>query len=299
METRELKYLRTVSIAIFAILLSSFTAMTQGFEARSYLGVSYYQGDLSPLPINMSFSRGHLTAGFSTGYKVSKLFSVHTKLLRGTLSGTDDDASNGGRKQRNLSFTTSFTEYGLITEFNLNTIFKKLDKYGIEFYYTTGVNFFKFNPKTRYNGQWVELQPLGTEGQYIQGVGQSKPYSLSQINIPFGLGAKFKLNPIYSIGIEIGPRWTFTDYIDDVSSEYVSFTELLTNGGPLVAALGNRTGEYFNTGPEMVETGKPRGDSSDNDWYLNTSIFFSYRLGSALPVIPKPTISIPVPIGIN
>ncbi len=87
-------------------------------------------------------------------------------------------------------------------------------------------------------------------------------------------------------------------YIDDVSSSYVSFDELLASGGPLAAALSNRTGEYFNTGPVIVETGTSRGDSSDNDWYLNTSIYFSYRLGSALPVVPSAPLPVPTQIGL-
>ncbi len=299
METGELKYLKTLMFTLCVIILGTLNVSSQGFEARSYVGVSYYQGDLSPLPTILSFSRGHLTAGVSTGYHVSKNFSIHTKFLRGTLSGTDADASTIGRRERNLSFNTSFTEYGFITEFSLNSIFKKLNKYGVNFYYTTGINIFKFNPRAQYNGQWVDLQPLGTEGQNIPGVGAVKPYSLSQVNIPFGIGAKFKLNPLYSVGIEIAPRLTFTDYIDDVSTNYVSFDELLANGGPLSAALSNRTGEYFNSGPLMVETGTLRGDSSDNDWYLNTSIYFSYRLGSALPVVPSTPLPLPAPVGVK
>lgn len=276
---------RTLIVCLLGLFVFN-TGSAQRFEVRSYLGVSYYQGDLSPLPIDLSFSKGHLSGGVSTGFHVSKLFSIHTKYIKGTLSGTDSDASTLDRRRRNLSFRTDFSEYGLITEFNLNALFKKLDRYGIEFYYSTGVNLFRFNPQTQINGQFVDLQPLGTEGQNIAGVGVNKKYSLTQFNIPFGIGTKFKIGDKYSLGIEIAPRWTFTDYIDDVSTEYVGYDVLLEEGGALVATLANRTGEYLNTAPVTTMTGQQRGDPTDNDWYLFTSVYFSYKIGAALPVLP-------------
>lgn len=277
--------LNVLFIAIFMMVASS-QSQAQRFEVRSYVGVSYYQGDLSPLPINLSFSKGHATVGVSSGFHVNKFFSIHTKLLKGKLSGTDADASDILRRKRNLSFETSLWEYGVSTEFNFNAIFKKLNKYGLEFYYTTGLNVFKFNPKTRYNGKWVDLQPLGTEGQNIEGVGASKRYGLTQLSFPFGFGTRFKLSERYSFGIEIAPRYTTTDYIDDVSGDYVSYDELLEGGGPLSASLSNRMGEFIGTGTVDVETGTVRGDGGDNDWYLFTGVYFSYKVGAVIPALP-------------
>lgn len=280
------KHLLNVLFMALFTLTALMQSNAQRFEVRSYVGVSYYQGDLSPLPINLSFSKGHATVGVSSGFHVNKFFSVHTKLLKGKLSGSDADASDILRRKRNLSFETSLWEYGVSTEFNFNAIFKKLNKYGLEFYYTTGFNMFKFNPKTRFNGKWVELQPLGTEGQTIDGVGASTPYSLTQFSIPFGFGTRFKLNDRYSFGIEIAPRYTTTDYIDDVSGNYVSYEELLSGVGPLSASLSNRMGEFLGTSPVDVETGTVRGDGGDNDWYLFTGVYFSYKVGVAIPVVP-------------
>lgn len=273
--------------------MSIFNAQAQKFEVRSYVGVAYYQGDLSPLPINMSFSKGHAMVGASSGYHFNKFLSIHTKLLRGKLSGSDQDASDINRRKRNLSFETSLVEYGLTTEFNFNALFKKLDRYGLEFYYTTGVNIFKFNPRTRFNGRWVDLQPLGTEGQTIEGVGALEPYKLTQFNIPFGFGTRFKFGDRCSFGIEISPRYTFTDYIDDVSGDYVSYDELLEGVGPLSATLSNRMGEFLGSGPSPVETGTTRGDDGDNDWYLFTGVYFSCKVGAAIPILPPKALFVP------
>jgi hypothetical protein len=285
---------RLKNIIVFKLLfvallcVSSLSSLdAQKFEVRSYLGVAYYQGDLSPLPINLSFSKGHAMVGVSSGYHFNKFLSVHTKFLRGKLSGNDLDASDINRRKRNLSFETSLVEYGVTTEFNFNAIFKKLDKYGLELYYTTGVNIFKFNPRTTFNDRLVDLQPLGTEGQNLPGVGADEPYKLTQFNLPFGFGTRFKVGDLYSFGIEISPRYTFTDYIDDVSGDYVSYDELIEGpNGALSATLANRMGEFLGTPPLDVETGTVRGDQGDNDWYLFTGVYFSYKIGAALPVLP-------------
>lgn len=64
--------------------------------------------------------------------------------------------------------------------------------------------------------KWVKLQPLHTEGQGQPG--RDKPYSLVTLAIPVGFGVRYKLNDNFNIGAEIGLRYTFTDYLDDVGS---------------------------------------------------------------------------------
>ena len=58
-------------------------------------------------------------------------------------------------------------------------------------------------------GEWVDLQPLGTEGQHSdQQEGDAnygtKPYKRLQIAIPGGIGARFRLNEVFDISAEIG-----------------------------------------------------------------------------------------------
>ena len=81
-------------------------------------------------------------------------------------------------------------------------------------------------------GQWVSLRELGTEGQFFPadvrdayrtayGKELPTPYSRLQIVIPVGIGARYKLTNNLDLALEIGYRHTFTDYLDDVSAEYV------------------------------------------------------------------------------
>ena len=70
--------------------------------------------------------------------------------------------------------------------------------------------------------------------------------------------------------------YRFTDYLDDVSGNYVDFQTLLAGNGELAAALGNRTGEYLGTEPVLGETGQ-RGDDKVADWYFLAGLSLSWN----------------------
>ena len=52
------------------------------------------------------------------------------------------------------------------------------------------------------DGEWVDLEPLGTEGQYSDFY-DVDTYSKFGIAIPFGLGVRYKLNQNFDIEFEI------------------------------------------------------------------------------------------------
>ena len=276
MKTRTIILIIMLSIGTLAIGIS------QEHEFRLYMGANYYQGDLSPTNNRFSFSPGRLGLAAMAGTKLSNAFRLNLKLMIGQIGGDDANADIDSRKIRNLSFDSPIYELGLNTEISFNYFLKGLDKYGINIYYTTGVNIFKFSPKATLQSssgkfELIDLQPLGTEGQGLPGYPDK--YSLIQVNIPFGIGFKFQLFDNIEMGFEFVPRSTFTDYLDDVSGTYVSYQELIDNNRPLAAQLANRTGEYLGTEPVMVETGTLRGDPSGNDWYLFTAGYISYNFG--------------------
>ncbi len=62
--------------------------------------------------------------------------------------------------------------------------------------------------------RWTKLQPLRTEGQGQPS--RDKPYSLVTVAVPVGIGARYMINELFNVGVEIGYRYTFTDYLDDV-----------------------------------------------------------------------------------
>jgi len=273
---------RNIILLLILTMCSFFQLQGQEYEFRFYIGANYYQGDLSPAKGKFSFSPGRLGLATMLGTKLNDVFRVNLKLMIGQIGGDDADAALDDRKVRNLSFDSPIYELGINTEISLNYFLKKLDKYGINIYYTTGINVFKFSPKTKWlspSGKFelIDLQPLGTEGQGLPGYDDK--YALTQINIPFGIGFKFQLFDNIELGFEFVPRVTFTDYLDDVSTDYVNYDELMAANRPVAALLANRTGEYLGTGPVKVDTGTPRGDPDGNDWYFFGATYFSYNFG--------------------
>jgi hypothetical protein len=259
-------------------------ASTQEYYLRLYGGITYYHGDLSPQASSISFSDGHAAYGLYAGTKLSGLLTLGTRFLKGHLSASDADSQNPDRRRRNLHFKTDIYELGLISEFSFNHLFKNLNRYGINLKLVTGVNVYHYNPKALFEGKWIALQPLMTEGEGLRQYLDQKPYHLTRINFPLGMSVEFNLAYNFSFGIEITPRITFNDYLDDVSTVYITYEDIKELKGELAANLANRTGELTGSSPTIVPTGTPRGDPTNNDWYVFTGIYFSYIIGATKPV---------------
>ena len=270
----------SVLVAMLCLVLCYVPVQGQMFHARLHTGTMYYQGDLAPRPLRISFGPGNLSWGVSTGYNVTPWASINTRFMIGRLAGDDSFAEDPGRKSRNLSFYSPLYEYGVYTDLNVNKLWKSLDKYKLRMYLHLGVSAFRFNPQAWYQGQYVELQPLGTEGQTIPGTGK-KPYSLTNWSRPMGLLIEFDVAKRWSLGLEAVPRKTWTDYLDDVSGTYVNYDEMVAAGNPLGAALSNRMGEYLGSDPVRVATGTARGKPDKNDWYTFFGFYVKVKLGKA------------------
>ncbi len=233
----------------------------------------------------------------SIGYRyyIGKHHALNLAGSLGWVSGDDALTQEKFRNNRNLHFRSIIVEAAL--KYELHFSFKKLGNlYGIgkrsarhknryrDMYLFLGVSGFYFNPKAQYQGEWVELQPLGTEGQGL--AGQPDKYDLYQPAIPMGLGMRFGLGRKYRIGLEIGYRKTFTDYIDDVSTDYYDNDELRQKRGNKAAYLADPSKgdiETYTTSNgytyDPTAEGMQRGDPSDKDTYIFTTITFSWKIG--------------------
>jgi hypothetical protein len=124
------------------------------------------------------------------------------------------------KRNRNLSFKSNITEVALLIDFRPLVLFDlEPKKWAPEPYLTLGIGWFSFNPQTQYNGRWVDLKPLHTEGQGFSEYPGVSNYKLSQVNIPLGIGLRYKLSPKFNIRLEYIHRKLFTDYLDDASRE--------------------------------------------------------------------------------
>jgi hypothetical protein len=209
------------------------------------------------------------------------------------VSGADRLTQEPFRKNRNLSFKSNIFELSVQAEFYITKEqqghrykiknAKGMKNYDYQAYMFVGIGAFYFNPKALYNNQWVALQPLATEGQGLPG--GPKKYSRINICIPYGIGAKYNLNKEYAIGIEIGIRKTFTDYIDDVSTVYYDNAAIKKANGQMAADLADPSlfdypAEYGGNGLTVKQNGvgQQRGDPKDKDAFMFINITGSYKV---------------------
>lgn len=303
------------------------------FAPYSYAGVSLnamnYFGDLAPtagaLSTDLSFTRPGL--GIFYGRKFHHSLSYRAAFNWGRIKGDDITADpnsevDAPRYYRNLSFRNDIKELSATLQIDL------LPNYGgpqsrmlINGYAFAGVAVFHHEPKglvpdleyqTDYNnpqapakaGEWVKLRELGTEGQNF---GEGKKYSPFQLAIPMGVGGEVFLTTNLSVGMELGVRKLFFDYIDDVSGSYADldkFSDPLArimsdrsleataawNGEARNVPLGHvnqyngfyRSG-YLGSGMSLDGNGNPtkRGNPNSKDVYFMTQIRVIYILDNS------------------
>jgi hypothetical protein len=159
----------------------------------------------------------------------------------------------------------------------------RLRPYGV-----IGIGAFKFNPQgslTDNNGKvtWHDLKPLHTEGQGFAEFPDRKEYSLTQINIPMGLGLKYMLSERINISFELLLRKSFTDYIDDVSTNYIDpnlFNKYLSTTDAVTARkISDKVFAIVNPNLSRNSPGIQRGNPNQNDSYFTTFVKFGIRLG--------------------
>jgi hypothetical protein len=257
-------------LLITLLALTPVFAFAQYLEGGLFVGASNYAGDLVDNKIGVEYNEAHLAGGVLLRYNINDWVAVRGSFTYGQISGSDANAASAGRQQRNLSFRSDIYEFAIIPEFNIMG-FNPYDRYYSPYVFI-GLGIFNFNPEAEFNGQWYDLQPLGTEGQGLSG--RPSQYNLTQLAIPMGVGFKYAIDEYWTVGFEISSRYTMTDYLDDVSTTYVDRDDLLQARGEIAANLGNRTGEYLGTEP--VNTPGANRGSVNSDWYTWTGFTITY-----------------------
>lgn len=265
--------IRSIFYFILVVLPVLLQAKNQSlWTFGGYLGASNMLSDLGGANANGTNGIKDIDVRASRPVIGLSLFNHQGRLSYGlTLNATHlvgDDAftSIESRARRNLSVRTDVVELaGLVKihPFNHRTLA------GI--YLNGGVGALYYQPKARYNNEWVKLRPLGTEGQnHIAG---SSPYSTIDIIIPFGAGYSFPLGRYNTLSVDLSLRKSFTDYLDDVSTTYTDNAVLAETSGEVAAALADRSTYGF-------EAGTQRGNPSYNDNYFLLGLRFERIIGA-------------------
>jgi Domain of unknown function (DUF6089) len=265
--------MKTVCLILLALV--PYFSYSQKLHTDFFGGVANYQGDLQGKRFTFNQAGGAFGVGLS--YDISNHFIARTALTVGKISGNDKTNTTAkGVEFRNLNFKSVVTELQLGFEYNL----LDLSERSLTPYIFGSVAVFDFNPfTTDSGGRKTFLQPLGTEGQGLPQYPNRKKYKTTQFSIPFGGGVKLALSEKLLIGVEVGLRKTFTDYLDDVSTTYVDEITLLAARGPKAVELAYRGDEVG--GPAYPADGSQRGGEKFKDWYYFTGIRVSYLLPSS------------------
>jgi len=265
------KIIALLTITIF-FQINIFSQYT---EAGIFAGVSNYHGDLTDRFVETSDYA--LAFGAFGRYNFTGHLAVKAHFYKGRLQGSDANSHiTKGHRERNLSFRSDIYELGVQFEYNFVDYNLALRDHITTPYIFAGVSGFSFNPQAELNGAWVDLQPLGTEGQGLPG--NAQPYQLFGIGIPVGMGVKFSLSNNVNLGLELGVRKTFTDYIDDVSTLYPDLQLLGEENGETAMTLSYRTPEY-DENLTIDPTGMERGDATNKDWYFFGGLTVSVNIG--------------------
>ena len=264
--------MRVLIAAIFCTILSSI-GFSQGFKTSAEMGFfgggSYYIGDINPYK---HFVHSKIAYGGIFRYNLSTRHSLRFNVTYGNIYGEDSKSSDPYQIDRNLSFKTQVLEFAFGVEIDLFKYRINDMKYPISPYFFYQLAYTRINPKAELNGIDYALQPLATEGQGsgIPGTKNNR-YKLNQFTVPLGIGLKFNLKKRIAISIEYGIRKTFTDYIDDVSGNYLGTDIVTATNGPLAAEFSDRS---LSGGSKA---GLNRGTSLNKDWYSFYGIMLTFK----------------------
>lgn len=255
------------SLCVVTVVCGQNQRFRARFELGGMGGSSYYIGDLNP---SRHFANSHLALGGILRYNLSTRASLRLTATYGRVSGDDAQSNDPDQINRNLSFASNLYEVALGVEvdwfrYRINDM-----RYPISPYFFYGIGYTRMNPKTSYNGSEVALQPLGTEGQGTA-LSASSKYRLHQVVIPLGIGVKVNLRERVALSVEYGIRKLFTDYLDDVSGNYVNAANLAAERGSVAAALSDRSLDG------QASAGFNRGNPNNKDWYAFYGVMLTFK----------------------
>jgi hypothetical protein len=264
-------------VSVTCLLIFTLSSNAQIHEGGIMLGGSYYIGDLNPYG---HFKNTNFAFGAVYRQSPNDRISYRANLNYGRVEGYDSQSTSELHQARNLHFRSNIVEVSTVLEISYFPYIIGDNKKPFTPYLFAGLSYFRMNPKAELDGNWIELQPLSTEGQNTSANPSKRRYSLNQMAIPFGLGFKFNLSKTLSMNIEWGMRRTFTDYLDDVSGVYPDKNILHKEVSPLAVEFSDRSIEKTNP------SGYQRGSSNSTDWYIFTGISITYRIGGAADTCP-------------
>lgn len=265
-------------------LLVAGVSTVQGQRLRpdwgGVVGFSNYLGDIGngtadgrPFISDVQPQETRMTVGVHAIYNMDRVWAVRGGLQFVGIAGDDAHTNAGPRRARNLHFRNNLIEASARAEGYWRPNQSVLSGTGVPTMYGfVGLAGFYSNPQAReinagpsVVGVWHNLRPERTEGV---------AYSPFGIAIPWGLGAQWQVSGGWQIGTELCYRFTFTDYLDDISNSYAEGTYSSRATEESVASAGEGAGLLSDHTYNPLAPNR-RGNPENNDSYFSIQLTFS------------------------
>jgi hypothetical protein len=252
------------------------------------IGTNYFK--------DLEWSMTRFATSVGLRYKLSNYFALKSNLTYGRVAGDDKLTTEKFRNHRNINFRSDVVEVNMNFEgafqqeqvghrYRLRKV-RGLKGYELYLYGFVGVGVFYFNPVAEYDGKVYQLRNLGTEGQGITPTREK--YSQIQVCVPVGFGFKYTIDRSWGVGIELGIRKTFTDYIDDVSTTYFDFASYPGEYDPDVLIPADPSLPTTDSGLiNATAAGEQRGDPRDKDSYMFAIFSVNYKIKRGRGSLPR------------
>ena len=273
-------------------------ANSKYWDRPHFMGGVFSRYTLHPsFVLRMAINYGSVYANDNFNYNLAK-----------NASTTEDDAYQ--RYFRNQDVKSNIWEGNLMFEINPRR-FGNLEGRGakrrMQPYLLVGGGYFHFRPKSTYTARGTDGRPLGQSREvdisqlYLENQGPFNPVTDSILlsmglttptaqnkywvpEVCGGIGMRWDIANQVSLGIEYVYRYTFTDYLDGVSSYYVDprTFDVIYAKDPQRAAMAK---DMYDKSWQMDKdykhnAGEVRGNSADKDGYSSIVISLFYRIKS-------------------
>jgi len=272
-----LKVLKAICITGLGWLLAMpLTASAQQHEIGFWGGMGHSFGDINNSRKSIQFAEPAFGMFYRHNFNTRLAWYIGGAF--GSTYGEDAISDDLFQQTRNLSYRTGLWEVASRMELNFFSLSRTKKNEWFSPFVFAGLALYHFNPQAYYDGQWIDLQPLGTEGQNAEELSGLDPYYRYQVAVPLGGGFKVALSKNFTFGVELNWHKLFTDYLDDVSSVYFDPALLaIQPNGDLAVALADRSAELSDIQP-IGGGGRQRGDALHNDAYVYAGAFLSYSI---------------------
>ncbi len=210
-----------IFVIFFAIPYFSDAQRWKRFRHEGVIGVGITNlyGDMgggsgiarhNTLDLDIQGTRAGIMLGWR--YKLKELFAVRVNVIPALLNSSDSYTDNIARSNRGGTAGSFIIEPSIQLEYSLIK-----ERYGRRYTFSN-INHFNFNHVNTYVF-------IGIGGLFYfpsktvaveTGVGAPGVFAAS---FPMGIGFKYAINRVYTFGIEIGNRFTTTDYLDALSDK--------------------------------------------------------------------------------